>query len=57
MVDLGMGTPGVVLRRPHGVNGPVTISSRGNPGPIPRENIDLDDLKNFGLIPYFQVLE
>jgi hypothetical protein len=57
VVDLGTGTLGVVLHRPHGVNGPVTISSRGNPGPIPRENIDLDDLKNFGLIPYFQVLE
>jgi len=57
VVDLGMGTLGVVLHRPHGVNGPATISSRGNPGPIPRENIDLDDLKNFGLIPYFQVLE
>ena len=57
VVDLGMGTLGVVVHRPHGVNGPVTISSRGNPGPIPRENIDLDNLKNFGLIPYFQVLE
>lgn len=57
VVDLGMGNPGVILRRPHGNAGPVTVCSRGNPGPIPRENIDLDDLKNFGLIPYFQVLE
>jgi hypothetical protein len=57
VVDLGMSNPGVVLYRPHGVNGPVVVCSRGNPGPVPRESIDLDDLKNFGLIPYFQVLE
>jgi hypothetical protein len=57
VVDLGMGNLGLLLRRPHGVSGPVIVCSRGNPGPVPRENIDLDDLKNFGLIPYFQVLE
>lgn len=49
------GKIGIVARKPHGAN--PFICSRGNPGPIPRENIDLDDLKNFGLIPYFQVLE
>jgi hypothetical protein len=50
-----LGKIGIVARKPHGAN--PFICSRGNPGPIPRENIDLDDLKNFGLIPYFQVLE
>ena len=58
VVDLGGGAPGVYLRRPHGVNGvPVTVCSRGNPGPIPFRQVNLDDLQKKGLIPYFQVLE
>ena len=58
VVDLGGGAPGVYLQRPHGVNGvPVTVCSRGNPGPIPFRQVNLDDLQKKGLIPYFQVLE
>ncbi len=48
---------GVYLNRPHGIGSPVLICCRGNPGPVPLDKIDLDDLKNFGLIPYFQILE
>ena len=58
VVDLGGGTIGVYLRKPHGVSGgPVTVCSRGNPGPIPFRQLDVSDLQKKGLIPYFQVLE
>jgi hypothetical protein len=55
VIDIGGGTPGIILRKPHGIN--TLICNRGNPGPIPREKVDLDDFQKQGLIPYFQVLE
>jgi len=51
---LGIGL-GVRLKNTHPV--PFQIINRGNPGPIPSNKLNLDDLQKRGLIPYFQVLE
>jgi hypothetical protein len=50
-----LGGIGVRLKNIH--TGSFVICNRGNPGPIPREKMDLDDFQKQGLIPYFQVLE
>ena len=53
--DIPMIGIGIRLKNTHTV--PFQIINRGNPGPIPREKMDLDDFQRQGLIPYFQVLE
>lgn len=48
---------GIYLQRPHGENGTIHVCSRGNPGPIPKDRMDLDLFKGTGLIPYIAILE